>query len=154
MKLATLMVGAALGLCACVSNAGLRDAEKLAIYKAHAGAPVPSFQYFGSINSWTSLGDSDIAVWTRPNQAYLLELYGPCSDIEFTPVISVTSQMGRVNARFDKVIAHNRGSIEIPCTIEQIRPLDVKAIKQAEKVAREQSATAQSSTAEPPGAGT
>jgi hypothetical protein len=139
-----MIAGATLALGACATDAGLRDAEKLAIYRAHAGAPVSSFQYFGSINSWTSLGDSAIAVWTRPNQAYLLDLYGPCSDIEFTPVISVTNQMGRVNARFDKVIAHNRSSVDIPCTIEKIYPLDVKAIRAAEKSARDQPPVAES----------
>ncbi|MEP6634015.1 MAG: DUF6491 family protein [Luteimonas sp.] len=138
MKVAAMMLGAMLALGACASNGGLRDAEKLAIYRAHAGVPVNNFQYFGSINGWTPLGDSAIAVWTRPNQAYLLDLYGPCQDIEYTPAITITNQMGRVNARFDKVIAHNRGSIEIPCTIQEIRPLDVKAIKQAEKTARDQ----------------
>ncbi len=138
MRLAAMIVGAALVLGACATDAGQRDKEKLALYRSHAGPPVPSFQYFGSISGWTPLGDSAIAVWPRFNQAYLLELYGPCSDIEFTPVISVTNNMGRTYARFDKVIARNRGSIDIPCNIKEIRPLDVKAIKQAEKLARDQ----------------
>ena len=56
----------------------------------------------------------------------------------YAPVITVTNHMGRVSARFDKVIARNRGSIEIPCTIRQIRPLDVTAIREAEKTARDQ----------------
>jgi Family of unknown function (DUF6491) len=145
VMMAGMMAGATLALGACASDVGLRDAQKLAIYRAHAGAPVSSFQYFGSINGWTPLGDSAIAVWTRPNQAYLLDLYGPCSDIEYTPVIGVTSQMGRVNARFDKVIAHNRSSIQIPCNIREIRPLDVKAIKAAEKIARDQPPVAEPS---------
>jgi hypothetical protein len=42
------------------------------------------------------------------------------------------------------VIARNRGSIDIPCNIKQIRPLDVKAVKQAEKTARDQAAAAES----------
>ena len=129
---------------ACASDARLRDADKLAIYEANAGAPVDSFQYFGSINGWTPLGDSAIALWTRPNQAYLLTLYGPCPDMPYSPVISVTNQMGRVHARFDKVIARNRGSIDIPCNIKEIRPLDVKAVKQAEKTARDEAAAAES----------
>ncbi len=125
----------------CATNAALREGQKLAIYEAHAGVPVDSFQYFGSISGWTPLGDSAIAIWPRPNRAYLLDLYGPCSDVEFASVISLTSQMGRVNARFDDVIAHNGGSANFPCRIRQIRPLDIKAIKQAEKVARDHSAS-------------
>jgi hypothetical protein len=143
VKLAAMMMGATLALGACAST-GLGDDEKLEIYRTHAGAPVDSFQYFGSINGWTPLGDSAIAIWTRPSQAYLLDLYGPCSDIEYTPVISISNRMGRVYSRFDKVMVRNRGSIDMPCNIKQIRPLDVKAIKQAEKVARDQ----------PPSAGT
>ena len=138
MRVAAMIVGAALALGGCATDAGLRDEQKLALYRTHAGPSVPSFQYFGSINGWTPLGDSAVAIWTRPNQAYLLELFGPCSDLEFTPVIGVTNNMGRTYARFDKVIARNRGSIDIPCNIKEIRPLDVKAVKQAEKVARDQ----------------
>jgi hypothetical protein len=142
--LTVLLASTMFALGACASDARLRDADKLAIYEANAGAPVDSFQYFGSINGWTPLGDSAIALWTRPNQAYLLTLYGPCPDIPYSPVISVTNQMGRVHARFDKVIARNRGSIDIPCNIKQIRPLDVKAVKQAEKTARNEAAAAES----------
>src|SRR3546814_2622115 len=119
----------------------MSDADKLATYRAHAGAPVSSFRYFGSINGWTSLGDSAIAVWTRPSEAWLLELTGPCPDIEYAPMIGVTSQSNRVSAKFDKVIAQGGGAtMRFPCRIETIRPLDVKAIKQAEKTARDQPA--------------
>ena len=131
------LLATALGACA---TTGMSDSDKLALYRSHAGAPVNSFHYFGQINGWTSLGDSAIAVWTRPNQAWLLDLAGRCPDIEYTPVIGVTSQFNRVSAKFDKVIARNRGSMEIPCQISEIRPLDVKAIRGAEKTARDQMA--------------
>lgn len=120
----------------------ISDDEKLALYEANAGAPVDSFNFFGTINGWTSLGDSAIAVWTKPSEAYLLKLYGPCRDLPFTQVISVTSTMNRVSARFDKVMARSTGSIDIPCRIEEIRPLDVKTIRQAEKTLRAQSEAA------------
>ncbi|HVI57515.1 MAG TPA: DUF6491 family protein [Luteimonas sp.] len=132
-----LLLASTMGACA---TTGMSDADKLATYRAHAGAPVSSFHYFGRISGWTPLGDSAIAVWTRPNQAWLLDLAGRCPDIEYTPVIGVTSQFDRVSAKFDKVIARSHGSIEMPCMISEIRPLDVKAIKQAEKTARDQSA--------------
>ena len=131
------LLAATLSACA---TTGMSDSDKLALYRSHAGAPVNSFHYFGQINGWTSLGDSAIAVWTKPNQAWLLDLAGRCPDIEYTPVIGVTSQFNRVSAKFDKVIARNRGSMEIPCQISEIRPLDVKAIRGAEKTARDQMA--------------
>lgn len=131
------LLAATLGACA---TTGMTDTDKLALYRSHAGAPVNSFHYFGQINGWTSLGDRAIAVWTKPNEAWLLDLAGRCPDIEYTPVIGVTSQFNRVSAKFDKVIARNRGSMEIPCQISEIRPLDVKAIRGAEKTARDQTA--------------
>ncbi len=137
--LASLLLAAAASACA---STGMSDADKLATYRAHAGAPVGSFRYFGSINSWTSLGDRAIAVWTRPSEAWLLELSGPCQDLEYAPMIGVTSQFNRVSAKFDKVLVQGVGdnSMRFPCRIETIRPLDVKAIKQAEKTARAQPA--------------
>lgn len=122
------------------ATAGMSDADKLAMYRDHAGEPVGSFNYFGRINGWTSLGDSALAVWTKPSEAWLLDLYGPCQGLEYTPVISLTSQFNRVSAKFDKVVAHGSDSIEIPCRIDEIRPLDVKAIRQAEKTAGDQPA--------------
>ena len=101
MKL-ILGLAMALTLGAC-STTRLSDAETLALYKAHAGEPVRDFQYFGQINGWTPLGDSALAVWTRPSQAYLLELYGPCADLDYAPAISLSNMMSRVSARFDNV---------------------------------------------------
>src|SRR3546814_7800871 len=115
------------------------DADKRATDRAHAGAPVDSFRYFGSINGWTSLGDTAVAVWTRPSEAWLRELSGPCPDIEYAPMIGVNSQFNRASARSDKVIAQGGGAtMRLPCRIEQISPLDAKAIKQAEKAAPDQ----------------
>ncbi len=132
-----LLLASAMTACA---TTGMSDADKLATYRTHAGAPVGSFHYFGRIDGWTPLGDRALAVWTKPKEAWLLELAGRCPDIEYTPVIGVTSQFNRVSAKFDKVIARSPGSIEMPCIISEIRPLDVKAIRQAEKLARDQPA--------------
>ena len=50
-------------------------------------------------------GDEALAVWTRPNEAWLLDLSGPCPDLEFTHAIGLTDNLGMVHARFDKVLA-------------------------------------------------
>lgn len=128
---------ATLSLAGCATGPKLSDEQRLSLYRAHAGAPVDSFQYFGSINGWTPLSDSALALWTKPNQAYLLELSGRCPDLEFAQAITVTNQMGRVHQRFDKVIVLGRQSIKMPCFISRILPLDVKAIKQAQQDIRE-----------------
>ncbi|WP_298573591.1 DUF6491 family protein [uncultured Luteimonas sp.] len=136
-KLKVVALAASLALAACASDSGLRTEEKRALYQSHAGEPVSSFRYFGSINGWSPLGDSALVVWTRPSEAWLLTLQGPCPDLEFAPAIGLTSQMNQVHARFDKVIAHGAGSMQLPCHIREIRPLDVKALRASEKELRE-----------------
>ena len=123
-------------LAACVTNGAQREADRLALYMANAGAPVPSFRYFGRLSGWTPLGDAAIAVWTRPSQAYLLSFTGRCPDIDFANAISVSSQFSTVYARFDKVVPLGQGRTSMPCHIREIRPLDVKAIRQAEREIR------------------
>ncbi|GAA5006020.1 hypothetical protein FNZ56_05600 [Pseudoluteimonas lycopersici] len=121
-------------LAACATDRAERDAAKLALYRAHAGAPVRSFHFFGRLDSWTSLDDRTVAVWTRPSEAWLLDLDGTCNGLEFTPFIGLTSSAGTVSAKFDKVLVRDGSPMRnLPCIIETIRPLDVKAIKQAER---------------------
>ncbi|MGV8960379.1 MAG: DUF6491 family protein [Stenotrophomonas sp.] len=128
----------ACSLVACATTGRLSDSERLDLYRAHAGEPVKGFQYFGSLNGWTQLGDSALAVWTRPSEAWLLELSGPCMDLSYAPAISVTNMMGQVSARFDNVIVRGGNSgPHIPCRIETIRPLDVKALRMSEREMRE-----------------
>lgn len=129
----------AVALAACSSYPKLSDAERLDLYRSHAGQPARDFSYFGSLNGWTPLGDKALAVWTRPNQAYLLELMGPCFDLDYAPAISISNMMGRVSARFDsvRVLGGASNPMRIPCRIDTIRPLNVKALKQAEKELRE-----------------
>jgi len=126
----TLLAGA------CATDARIRDADRAALYEAHAGAPVNSFRYMGSLNGWTPLGDGALALWTRPKQAYLLTFNGDCPDLDFAQAISVSSQFQTVSKNFDTVTALGSGSVVIPCRIREIRPLDVAAIKDAERQMR------------------
>lgn len=132
--LLTLALVAPLG---CATTPKLSDAEQLAMHRAHAGEPVPHFRYFGSLIGWTPLGREALAVWTRPNEAYLLQLTAPCPDLDFAQGISISETMHQVSARFDRVTPLGRGSMTIPCQIQEIRPLDTKALKQAEVNLRE-----------------
>jgi hypothetical protein len=127
---------AALAVSGCATNAGLRDDERLTLYRSHAGEPVDSIQYTGSYNGWTPLSDGAFALWTRPSEAWLVELYSPCSEIEYADTIGFRDTIGRLSARFDHVYVGSHGLIPISCTIKEIRPLDIKAIRIAEKDAR------------------
>ena len=116
----------------CASHPAQDDSAKLALYRSHAGEPVRSFHFFGRLDSWTPLGDRVVAVWTRPREAWLLDLDGPCNGLQYTVAIGLTSSAGTVNARFDKVLVRDGGPMNLPCIIQSIRPLDVAAIKAAE----------------------
>ena len=134
----SMLLVATLALASCASTPSMSDEQELGLYRAHAGAPVPSFHYLGRFDSWTDIGDRALAIWTRPREAWLLELSGPCIGLDFTPAIALTSNTGMVSARFDKVLLRNSGVTDFPCTIQTIRPLDTKALKQAERAARNQ----------------
>ena len=132
-----LLAMAVVSLAACATGAGLRDAERLALYRAHAGEPVDSFRYFGNLNGWTPLGDHALAVWTRPNQAYLLEFKGGCPSLDFAHAISLSEHFGSVHARVARVLPLGGGGMPIPCRIDSIHPLDVTAIRNAERERRD-----------------
>lgn len=138
MKTPLLLAGLCLALAACATTGRLSSAEKLDLYRAHAGAPQNDMQFFGTLNGWTELGDSALAVWTRPSEAYLLELRGPCQDLTYATAIGLTSQMNRVSARFDKVLVRDpTGGPRMPCFINSIRKLDVKALRASEQELRQ-----------------
>ena len=132
--LASLLATAALAA-GCATNSAARTADQLALYRAHAGAPVSDFPYYRSFTQWTPLGRDALAVWISPTRAYLLDTPG-CSDLEWAHGIQISDTGGRVSARFDRVQPLGAGSVPISCRIEQIRPLDTRAIREAERVAR------------------
>lgn len=141
-----------LSLAACTTaGARLSDNERLEIHRTHAGEPVRSFHDFGNLYSWTALGDSALTVWTRPNQAYLLELGGRCQDLDFAQTIGFSGQGGTVFAGMDNVIVLGRDQQNIPCRIMQIRPLDVKAVKDGERSARDSGKAGAGQTQSPSG---
>ena len=102
-----------------------RQQQRQAAYTAAAGAPVKSFHFF-NLWSWEPLSDSQLVIYTRPSQAWLLDLDGRCQNLTFTNAIGLTSSSGEVWVRFDKVRV---GRGYIPCTIMQIRPVDVKRLR-------------------------
>ena len=125
-------------LAACATDGRLGSAERLELYRAHAGPPQNDMQLFGSLNGWNELGDRALAVWTRPSEAYLLELTGPCQNLPYAQAIGLTSRAGRVSARFDKVLVQGGGpGAGFPCHIASIRRLDVKALRASEQELRQ-----------------
>ena len=118
---------------------GSTDDEKLALYRAHARPAGRELPLLRQPHGWTPLGDSAVAIWTRPSEAYLLEVHGPCPDLDFAQAIGLTNQFGRVYTRFDKVIPRVVAAVRsrFLARSSEIRPLDVKALKAAEQDARD-----------------
>lgn len=120
--LATLAVATALVGCTEVGkNYTARVDARQQVYAAAAGAPVDGFHYF-SLWSWEPLGEKQLAVYTRPNEAWLLDLDGNCRNLPFTNHIGLTSSASEVSAKFDRVLT---GPADAPCIIKQIRPVDL-----------------------------
>ena len=126
-------------LSGCASSARMDPVEKLALFEAAAGEPVQSFRYFGRISGWTPIDDRNLAVWTRPREAWLLTIAGSCRDLMWVPAISLTNRTNRVHAGFDSVRVHRSGpaGTSLPCRISTIRPLDTAKIRDAEKAVSE-----------------
>ena len=125
-----LVFGGLLGGCA--TNYPQRESQRQAAYQAATGAPVRSFRFFGSLYSWGPLGNQQLAVYTRPNQAWLLDVPG-CNELPFATAIGLTSNMHEVMTGFDHILT-GRGNV--PCTITQIRPIDVSKLKAAREAQR------------------
>lgn len=126
---------------ACTHSPTLSQSERLALYRAHAGAPVMSFRLERNrgMQSWTPLGDQALAVWSSPNRGHLLELRTRCPGMLSGQRISITNSMGQVT-RLDSVVPRQPGPATAPrlgCRIESIRPLDGRALREAKRELRE-----------------
>jgi hypothetical protein len=73
-------------------------------------------------------------VWTSPSRAYLLELASECEELEYAHAIGFEGSGPNVSAGFDSVrVLSPSARIHIPCRIRTIQPLDVPAIREAER---------------------
>ena len=101
----------------------------LARYSAYAGRPIKSFTWLGRFDSWEPLGKDHLLVYTRPNEAYLLKVSGPC-DVRFaTGPICITSTNYTVYAGLDSITVNSGPGGRWQCPIDEIRPLDVRGMK-------------------------
>jgi hypothetical protein len=119
-------------MAACASSPQMTREERIEWYRANAGEPVRSFFYSGHLRGWTALDERSIALWTRSNEAYLLEFFPRCPDLAFASTITISHQISRVNAGFDSVtVRRASGGIGgVRCRIETIRPIDTTVVKE------------------------
>jgi len=104
-----------------------RQQEALEKYLPYAGAPVESFQFW-NLTQWELVGPEKVVVWPRLQEAYLLTVDAPCSELEWAKAIAVTSSVHRVTVRFDSVKAGRD-----TCRINEIRPIDIKRLRAERK---------------------
>lgn len=118
----------ALGAC---SSMGKREKDEvtLARYLDNAGEPIDHFSYLGRFDGWRALGRDKIVVWTGINDAYLLTVQTPCTELPFANSIGLTTTTGTVSRGFDSV----KFGANQQCRINEIRPVDYKKVREIEK---------------------
>ena len=117
-------------LAGCASTLQKLQGPKLD-YREYTGEPVKSF-YMNNFDGWTPVSKDEVVVWSGINKAYLLKLTGYCPDLQFANAIAVTSTANTVD-KFEKVIVGRDR-----CFIQEIRPVDVKQMKEDRKLIRDQ----------------
>ena len=149
LVLALLSVGCA------HSGATLSTAERLELYRTHAGSPVGSFNIdrIAGVTRWTPLGDQALAIWNSPNQGFLLEFRTRCSGLSFASSITISNSLGQVSVNRDSVQprAANGSAIAPACRISSARPLDGRAINDAKRELREASVVERAADVAPEG---
>ncbi|MBE1159268.1 DUF6491 family protein [Dyella acidiphila] len=128
LRVSTIML-LALGLSACVSEPStpsLPQQQRQEAYNAAAGDQVQHFHLvLHDIYSWERLSDTQVVVYTQPTRAYLLDVW-PCSSLNYTNSIGLTSSANQVAVGADKVIVSHS---HLACKIEEIRPVDLAQFK-------------------------
>jgi hypothetical protein len=123
--LATLVAAALLAAC---SAGGIPKHEGQAKqrdrYAGCAGPPIDSFTWLGRCDSWESIGDNQLVLYTTPFDAYLLTVRPPCNDLNFANAIGLTATGHTVSARLDSVTVKN-----MRCQIAEIRKVDYQRMQ-------------------------
>ena len=125
---------AALSLAACATT-GPSDSERLALYMAHAGEPVRQVRYINPMG-WERVDGAHVLLNMRPKENWLLTLPGNCLDWgSGSPFLKVDTQTGWLMTKFDSV---KIAGSPVSCRIDEIRPVDMKAVRAAERQMRGQ----------------
>jgi hypothetical protein len=127
---AICLATALLALPSARSDTRERREERLAQVLAYAGAPVDSVRYRGT-DSWEALGDHSLLLWETRQRAYFVDVQPTCDEFPWANAIVVDFRNLTLDSKFDSILVGGRH-----CRIEEIRPVDVKALKAAERQAR------------------
>lgn len=116
---------------------GGKYAQRKAFVTEFAGAAKSSVPFSRSYD-FEPLGDDALLLWETSNRAYLLGVDNFCRNLTWAHAIQIDNKGSSINAKFDSIKVLSRdNSFNDKCRILEIRPVDVKAMKAAEKAKRE-----------------
>lgn len=111
-------------------------AQQLVRYEKYAGAPIGRFPMI-SLWQWQVVGPEKLVLWPEINKAYLVTVQKPCTRLEWTRAIGITQNTSMyVDGKFDAVVFDHQN-----CRIQEIRPIDYKALQRDEKAAKQTKAS-------------
>src|SRR5690606_9656158 len=98
--------------------------ETLDHYSPYLGEPVQGFTFW-SLHRWKLAGPEKVIVWPTVKDAWLVTVEKPCPQLEWARGIGFGSQQShQVQVRIDHLEVGNQR-----CRIEEIRPIDLEAMK-------------------------
>ena len=121
MFVCVLPIAAMLSPCAMASAE--REREQLATYERLAGPELKEMPFW-RMESFETLDDDAVLVFTSINDAWLVKVLPPCTELRFANTIGLTSNMHRVTQKFDHVIAGGNR-----CDIRSIQRVDYKTYR-------------------------
>jgi hypothetical protein len=120
----TLLATAALAACSGIPRHE-SDQQTLARIQQYAGDPVSEFRTFTSFNSWSPIDDHHVLVQTNVNEAYLIKVFEPCTNLPFATRLAITSRFpNQVQSGFDSVRVGRQS-----CRISEIRPVNYRQLR-------------------------
>ena len=132
-----LLAALSLALAACATTRPT-DTERLALYVAHAGQPVKQIRYLNPMG-WEHIDGAHVVLNMRPKENWLLTLPTNCLNWGGgSPFLTIDSQNGLLITKFDSIRV--AGS-PVSCPISEMRPVDMQAVRAAEKQMRDQASS-------------
>ncbi len=119
----SVVIGALCLLVGCAGHPVARREVQHNRYTPYAGAPVDQFRAY-RFSNWEVVGDTQLVIWTEFQDAYLIKLRSPCSELPWAEYIAVTTTVGTVT-HLDSIWVGRHMS----CMIEEIRPVNIRQMQ-------------------------
>ena len=112
-----------------------KDAVRLEAARANAAEPVKTVRFLRPVHSYEIIGGQSVLVWETPTKAWLVDLRESAAcrprDLENGFAVGLESSYDTMNTSNGYIT----GEHNLRCKITQIREVDVKAMREAERAA-------------------